>query len=310
MPQPLIDTQLQRGFIAYLISERGLSSNSVESYRYDTTRLLDFLRSAGVDPLQADADSLRLLLGDLHDLGIAPRSQRRIVAGMRAFFRYLKLESLRPDNPAELLELPPKALHLPQVLTVAEIDAMEGVYEPNSSTDPTSEQLLEQRNRAIIETLYSCGLRVSELVGLEISRIYFDEGFVAVRGKGSKERVVPMAETTVGELRAWLQCRSSLQVKRGDENIVFLNRRGGRLTRQMIFTIVRQAAEAAGVRKKISPHTLRHSFATHLLEGGANLRAIQQMLGHEDITTTEIYLHIDTTSLRSQILNFHPRNTR
>lgn len=310
MPGQINYKQLQRGFMAYLISERGLSANSVDSYIYDTTRLLDFLNSAGVDPLQADTDSLRLLLGDLHDLGIAPRSQRRIVAGVRAFFRYLKLEGLRHDNPAELLELPPKALHLPQVLTVAEIDAMEAVYEPNSSTDPSIDQVLAQRNRAIIETLYSCGLRVSELVGLEISRIYFEEGFVAVRGKGSKERIVPMAATTAAELRAWLDCRATLVEKKGDENILFLNRRGGRLTRQMIFTIVRQAAEAAGVRKTISPHTLRHSFATHLLEGGANLRAIQQMLGHEDITTTEIYLHIDTSGLRSQILNYHPRNSR
>lgn len=212
------------------------------------------------------------------------------------------MEDYIATNPGELLESPRLGLHLPEVLTVEEIDSM------IASIDYSKEEC--QRDRAMMEVLYGCGLRVSELVTLEISRLFPQEGFLIVRGKGDKERMVPMSETSIEEIDAWMADRARLKVKPGDENILFLNRRGGRLTRQRAFQIVKGLAEAAGIRKNISPHTLRHSFATHLLEGGANLRAIQQMLGHESIATTQIYIHLDASALRSDILAYHPRNRR
>ncbi|MBP3304221.1 MAG: tyrosine recombinase XerD [Muribaculaceae bacterium] len=286
----------------YLRLERGLSDNTREGYMRDVSRLLAWLTGEVRQLRDVTIDNLRLYLGDLHDVGIAVRSQARIVASLRSFFGYLSMEGYLPGNPAELLETPRLGLHLPEVLTVGEIDSM------IAAIDCSKEEC--RRDRAMMEVLYGCGLRVSEMTGLEISRTYLDDGFLVVLGKGDKERMVPMSETSVEEVREWLKDRSRMKVKPGDENILFLNRRGGRLTRQRAFQIVKGLAEAAGIRKSISPHTLRHSFATHLLEGGANLRAIQQMLGHESIATTQIYIHLDASTLRSDILAYHPRNLR
>ncbi|WP_286527446.1 site-specific tyrosine recombinase XerD [Duncaniella freteri] len=289
-------------YTTYLLLEKGLSDNTREGYRRDVARMLSWLAGEAKPLRDVTLDTLRLYLGDLHDVGIAVRSQARIVASLRSFFGFLSMEDYLPANPAELLEAPRLGLHLPEVLTLEEIDSM------IASIDYSKEEC--QRDRAMMEVLYGCGLRVSELIGLEISRTYLDDGFLIVRGKGNKERMVPMSETSIEEIKGWLADRERMKVKPGDENILFLNRRGGRLTRQRAFQIVKGLAEAAGVRKTISPHTLRHSFATHLLEGGANLRAIQQMLGHESIATTQIYIHLDASTLRSDILAYHPRNSK
>ena len=289
-------------YTTYLLLEKGLSDNTREGYRRDVARMLSWLAGEAKPLRGGTLDTLRLYLGDLHDVGIAVRSQARIVASLRSFFGFLSMEDYLPANPAELLETPRLGLHLPEVLTLGEIDSM------IASIDYSKEEC--QRDRAMMEVLYGCGLRVSELIGLEISRTYLDDGFLIVRGKGNKERMVPMSETSMEEIKGWLADRERMKVKPGDENILFLNRRGGRLTRQRAFQIVKGLAEAAGVRKTISPHTLRHSFATHLLEGGANLRAIQQMLGHESIATTQIYIHLDASTLRSDILAYHPRNSK
>lgn len=287
---------------AYLILERGLSDNTREAYVRDVGKLVRYLETEKVTLREVTTDTLRAFAADLFDLGISPRTQARIVSGIKSFFRFLKLEGYLDNNPSLLLESPALRRHLPEVLRVDEIDAMIGAID--------MEKAEGQRNRAIMETLYGCGLRVSELINLEISKLYFDEQFIMVHGKGDKERIVPISPQAIREIKDYLPDRALLPVKRGEENILFLNRRGHRLTRVMIFYIIKQLAEAAGIRKEVSPHTLRHSFATHLLEGGANLRAIQQMLGHEDISTTEIYLHIDRSMLRAEILAHHPRNAR
>lgn len=287
---------------AYLILERGLSDNTREAYVRDVGKLVRYLETEKVTLREVTTDTLRAFAADLFDLGISPRTQARIVSGIKSFFRFLKLEGYLDSNPSLLLESPVLRRHLPEVLRVDEIDAMIGAID--------MEKAEGQRNRAIMETLYGCGLRVSELINLEISKLYFDEQFIMVHGKGDKERIVPISPQAIREIKDYLPDRALLPVNRGEENILFLNRRGHRLTRVMIFYIIKQLAEAAGIRKEVSPHTLRHSFATHLLEGGANLRAIQQMLGHEDISTTEIYLHIDRSMLRAEILAHHPRNTR
>lgn len=287
---------------AYLMLERGLSDNTREAYVRDVGKLVRYLETEKVTLREVTTDTLRAFAADLFDLGISPRTQARIVSGIKSFFRFLKLEGYLDSNPSLLLESPAMRRHLPEVLRVDEIDAMIGVID--------MEKAEGQRNRAIMETLYGCGLRVSELINLEISKLYFDEQFIMVHGKGDKERIVPISPQAIREIKDYLPDRALLPVKRGEENILFLNRRGHRLTRVMIFYIIKQLAEAAGIRKEVSPHTLRHSFATHLLEGGANLRAIQQMLGHEDISTTEIYLHIDRSMLRAEILAHHPRNAR
>lgn len=295
--------RLMDGYSLYLTLEKGASENTRDGYTRDVRRFLSWLASdsSGVGSLRdVTTEVLRLYLGDLNDVGIALRSRARIVASLRSFFGWLFMEDYIATNPGELLESPRLGLHLPEVLTVEEIDSM------IASIDYSKEEC--QRDRAMMEVLYGCGLRVSELVTLEISRLFPQEGFLIVRGKGDKERMVPMSDTSIEEIDAWMTDRARLKVKPGDENILFLNRRGGRLTRQRAFQIVKGLAEAAGIRKNISPHTLRHSFATHLLEGGANLRAIQQMLGHESIATTEIYLHLTPTALKSQILMHHPRN--
>ena len=294
--------KILEAYDAYLGYQKGLSGNTRENYRRDVDKYLSFLVDEKIMLRDAGADDIRAFLADLHDLGISPRSQARIISGLKSFYRFLRLEGYIEENPTALIEAPKIGLHIPEVLDVSEIDAM------IASIDMTKAE--GQRNRAIMETLYGCGLRVSELIGLEISRVNLAVGYLSVEGKGSKERLVPMSEVAVTEIERYLDDRANLLIKPGEENILFLNRRGHRLTRQMIFHIIRSLADLAGVAKTISPHTLRHSFATHLLEGGANLRAIQQMLGHESIATTEIYIHIDSTRLRSEILAHHPRNRR
>lgn len=284
----------------FLQMEKGMAGNTREAYMRDVRKLLVYLADSGVKLRDVTADTLRYFIGELHDLGIAERSQARIVSGMRSFFRFLSMEDYLNPDPTELLESPKTGLHLPEVLTLEEIDAMIAAINPDKAE--------ASRDRAMMEVLYGCGLRVSELIGLEISKIYAEEGYLVVRGKGSKERMVPMSEAAVSALEDYFEDRSMLDVKPGCENTVFLNRRGRKLTRERIFQIVKSLAEDAGIRKNISPHTLRHSFATHLLEGGANLRAIQQMLGHETIATTQIYIHLDRSTLRSDILMYHPRN--
>ena len=292
--------RLLRGFGAYLQLERGLSDNTRESYLFDIAKFLDFLKRENKMLRSVTDQSLQAFVADLHDLGIAPRSQARIISGLKSFFKYLKAENYIDEDPTLNLESPQTGRHLPEVLTVEQIDML--IDEIDKSTPEGC------RNNAIIEVMYGCGLRVSELVNLEINKLYFDDGYIVVTGKGSKERIVPISDVAIELVNEYMTERAQLDVVAGEENVLFLNRRGHRLTRQMIFTIIKRLARQAGIKKEISPHTLRHSFATHLLEGGANLRAIQQMLGHESIATTEIYLHLDTSNLRREILQHHPRN--
>ncbi len=285
---------------AYLMLEKGLSDNTMTAYRADIGKLLRFLADKGMTLRDTGADTLHEFLAALHDIGIAPPTQARILSGLKSFFRFLKIEGYIADNPTLLLDAPHTARRLPDVLTVDEIDRMIGCIDLSAPEG--------QRNKAIIETIYGCGLRVSELVNLSLSDLYLDEQYVIVEGKGSKQRMVPISETAITEIRRYMPQRAALDIKPGEEGIVFLNRRGHRLTRVMVFYIIKRLCGLAGIKKSISPHTLRHSFATHLLEGGANLRAIQQMLGHESIATTEIYLHLDRSTLRREILLHHPRN--
>lgn len=294
--------QLLRAYEAHLVLERGLSENTRSAYVADVVKLINYLHGEKTGLREVTTDTLRSFAADLFDLGISSRSQARIISGIKSFFRFLKLEGYLDSNPSLLLESPHPGRKFPEVLRLDEIDAMIAAIDMSKPEG--------QRNRAIIETLYGCGLRVSELVNLEISRLYLDEQYIMVKGKGNKERIVPISPQAIAEIRAYLPDRELLPVKPGEDNVLFLNRRGHRLTRVMIFYIIKSLAAEAGIRKEISPHTLRHSFATHLLEGGANLRAIQQMLGHEDIATTEIYIHIDRRRLRDEILLHHPRNNR
>ena len=287
-------------YSAYLLLERGLSNNTREGYLNDVKKLLNYLNENNLSLKDVSLDHLHNFIATLHDLGISSRSQARIISGIKSFFRFLKLENHIDTNPTLLLESPRVGRKLPEVLSIEEIDEMISCIDLSTNEG--------QRNRAIIETLYSCGLRVSELINLEINKIFLEEEYIVIKGKGNKERIVPISPTAIHEIKLYLDDRRHLDIKPGEENILFLNRRGRRLTRVMIFYIIKQLAELANIRKEISPHTLRHSFATHLLEGGANVRAIQQMLGHESISTTEIYIHIDRTRLREEILSFHPRN--
>lgn len=293
---------LRARYHAYLTLERGLSDNTRFAYLADADRLQAWLADNGTDLIGATPENLQDFVATLHDIGICSRSQARIISGIKSLYRYLKLENYIDRNPTLLLEIPRLGRRLPEILSVEEIDRMVDAIDMTKAEG--------QRNRAIIETLYGCGLRVSELCELELDNINFSDGILMVIGKGNKQRLVPMSQTSIDEITLWLDDRSRLNIKRGEESKVFLNRRGHRLTRVMIFYIVRDLALMAGVRKPISPHTLRHSFATHLLEGGANLRAIQQMLGHESIATTELYLHLDKSQLRDEILLHHPRNAR
>ncbi len=289
-------------FVHYLKIERSLAENSIFAYQQDIAKLRDFCESYTLSPEHIQAGHLKQFIAELYDMGLSARSQARIISGWKQFFDFLLMEDIRKDDPSESLELPKIGRKLPEVLTIEEIDAMIAAIDLSSNEG--------QRNKAILETLYSCGLRVSELVSLRFEDCFFDEGFIRVIGKGNKERLVPVSPSVIEEVGIYVESdRENVPVKKGSEAIIFLNRRGAQLTRIMIYTIVTRLAEAAGIKKKISPHTFRHSFATHLIEGGANLRAVQDMLGHENITTTEIYTHLDQRFLRDAILTFHPRNT-
>ena len=286
----------------WLRLEKSLSANSIEAYLTDLDKLIRFVESEGKDFATISYQDLQQFVAQLRDIGIHPRSQARIISGIKSFYRFLLLDEYITADPTELLESPKIGLKLPEVLTV---------NEKNDILDSIDLSLPEgQRNRAMLEVLYSCGLRVSELISLRYSDVYFDEGFIRVEGKGSKQRLVPISETAIREIKNYLLDRNRMVVKKGFEDILFLSRRGTVLSRIMVFHIIKQQTEMAGVHKNVSPHTFRHSFATHLLEGGANLRAIQEMLGHEKITTTEIYTHIDRQFLRKEILEHHPRSRR
>ena len=291
---------LLRAFERYLKLERNFTRNTLDAYSHDVQKLLRYLETEGIEAEEVTIDRLQHFAAELHDLGIAPRSQARILSGVRAFYRFLHLDGRIANDPTELLESPLIGEHLPEVLTTDEVDRLEAAIDLSKWEG--------HRNRAIIEVLFSCGLRVSELVSLKLSCLYTDEEFLRVEGKGRKERLVPLSPKAIKELGLWFDDRRQMNIKAGEEDYVFLNRRGAHLTRTMILIIIKRLAEDAGIKKNISPHTLRHSFATALLEGGADLRAIQAMLGHESISTTEIYTHIDTHTLREEILNHHPRN--
>lgn len=284
----------------WLRLEKSLSANSIDAYLTDLDKLIRFMESEGKSYSDITYQDLQQFVAQLHDIGIHPRSQARIISGIKSFYRFLLLDDYITVDPTELLESPKIGLKLPEVLSVNEI---------NNILDSIDLSLPEgQRNRAMLEVLYSCGLRVTELITLRFSDVYFDEGFIKVEGKGSKQRLVPISDTAIREIKNYLQDRNLMVVKKGFEDTLFLSRRGTGLSRIMVFHIIKQQTAMAGVHKNVSPHTFRHSFATHLLEGGANLRAIQDMLGHEKITTTEIYTHIDRQFLRREILEHHPRS--
>jgi len=291
-----------RAYQRYLKLQRGYSVNTLDAYLRDLEKLLHYLELEDKHVLDVKLEDLQHFASGLHDIGIHARSQCRILSGVRSFYRFLQLDGFLDDNPTELLESPVLGEHLPEVLTAAEVDALE------NSIDVSKWE--GHRNRAIIEVLFSCGLRVSELVTLKLTNLYIDERYVRVLGKGSKERLVPISSKALKELDLWFVDRKQMKIKPGEEDYVFLNRRGAHLTRTMILIMIKQQAVEAGIKKTISPHTLRHSFATALLEGGADLRAIQVMLGHESIGTTEIYTHIDMSTLRQEILDHHPRNKK
>lgn len=291
-----------RQYVQYLKLEKSLSPNTLDAYQTDLQKLLHFLKGENLTFSDVMLEHLQQFTAGLHDIGIHPRSQARILSGIKSFFHFLILADYRKDDPSELLEGPKIGFKLPEVLTVEEIDNIIATIDLSKNEG--------QRNRAMLETLYSCGLRVSELCGLKLSDLYFDEGFIKVEGKGGKQRLVPISPRAIKEIKYWLLDRSRLPIKKGAEDIVFLARRGNPISRIMVFHIIKELAVEAGITKNISPHTFRHSFATHLLEGGANLRAIQCMLGHESIATTEIYTHIDRNMLRSEIIEHHPRNIK
>ena len=295
-------TNILKAYQRYLKLERNYSTNTVDAYIHDIKSLLDYCLDISKNVLQLQLEDLQSFAATIHEKGIGPTSQARILSGVRSFYRYLLLDGYIDADPSELLESPNLGKHLPEVLSTPEVDKLENVI------DLTTKE--GQRNKAIIEVLFSCGLRVSELVNLKLSQLFLDEGFVQVIGKGRKERLVPISQRAIKELNLWFYDRKQLNIKTGEEDYVFLNRRGSHLTRTMILIMIKKEAEKAGIKKTISPHTMRHSFATALLQGGADLRAIQAMLGHEDIGTTEIYTHIDITTLRQEILEHHPRNIR
>lgn len=284
----------------YLKLEKGYSVNTLDAYMRDVDKLFRYLAVEQVDVLDVKLEDLEHFAAFISDLGIGPRSLARILSGVRQFYRFLVIDGYLGVDPTELLESPKQPDHLPEVLSTAEVDLLEQAIDLSKWEG--------HRNRAIIEVLFSCGLRVSELTNLKLSNLYIEEQYIRVMGKGSKERLVPISPRALDELNYWFADRNVMKIKPGEEDYVFLNRRGQHLTRTMILIMIKRYAVEAGIKKTISPHTLRHSFATSLLEGGADLRAIQAMLGHESIGTTEIYTHIDTSTLRQEILEHHPRN--
>lgn len=295
-------TNIVRAYHRYLKLQRGYSANTLDAYERDLLKLLNYLEQEQKHVLDVELPDLQHFAASLHDIGINARSQCRILSGIRSFYHFLQLDGYREDDPTELLESPVLGQHLPEVLSTDEVDILE------NSIDLSKWE--GHRNRAIIEVLFSCGMRVSELVNLKLSNLFLNEQYVRIFGKGAKERLVPISSKAIKELQNWFIDRNLMNIKPGEEDYVFLNRRGAHLTRTMILIMIKRQAVEAGITKTISPHTLRHSFATALLEGGADLRAIQAMLGHESISTTEIYTHIDMTTLRQQILEHHPRNMK
>lgn len=296
---------IRNGYKSFLKLEKSLSKNSIEAYLRDIDKLYKFAGALKKPkpPREFDLKELQQFVYWIADLGMSPVSQSRIISGIKGFYKYLIIEDFIKNDPSKLLEAPRTGRKLPDTLSVYEIDEVVNQIDLSSNEG--------QRNKAIIETLYSCGLRVSELIGIQITNLFFDSGFIKVIGKGNKERFVPIGEKAIKEIQLYTQhYRNHQTIKPGEEDILFLNRRGAGLTRVMIFTIIKRLCLSAGIKKSISPHTFRHSFATHLLEGGADLRAIQGMLGHESITTTEIYTHLDRDFLRSEIIEFHPRNKK
>ncbi len=286
----------------YLKLEKGLSLNTLEAYNADITKLLVFLEGENIELLNTTPEDLEQFIAGLHDIGITARSQARIMSGIKSLFGFLMLEKIIEKDPSELIDNPRIGFKIPEVLSIQEIDSIIAAVDLSKKEG--------QRNRALLETLYSCGLRVSELITLKLSDLYLDDEFIRVEGKGQKQRLVPISKKAIKEIQFYMADRHLVTAKKGHEDFLFLSRRGTHLSRIMIFHIIKELADEVGIIKIISPHTFRHSFATHLLEGGANLRAIQMMLGHESITTTEIYTHIDRSRLRSEIIEHHPRNIK
>lgn len=296
-----VEDSILRRYVQYLCLERSYSKNTLDAYRRDLQKLLVFYADNHIDYRAVTLEQLDQFAGQLREEGIQARSVARILSGVRSFYRFLTLEKEVEQDPTELLESPQIGKHLPEVLSVEEIDSIINVIDVSKPEGV--------RDRAIIEVLYGCGLRISELCNLRISQLYLEDKYIRVKGKGSKERLVPIEGVAIDRVREWLVTRMGYKVKPSEEDYVFVSlTRGSRLSRISLFVYIKDYAERAGIKKNISPHTFRHSFATHLLEGGANLRAIQMMLGHEDISTTEIYMHIDKSKLRTEILEHHPRN--
>lgn len=295
-------TDIVRRYLRYLKLERNYSSNTLDAYKHDFDYLLRFLSDRGLAPLDVKLEDLQQFAASLHEQGLTAKSQARILSGIRSFYRYLLLDGYLEVDPTELLESPHLPKHLPEYLTTEEVDRLEAAIDLSTREG--------HRNRAIIEVLFSCGLRVSELTHLKMSGLYLQEHFIRVTGKGRKERLVPISDKAIRELTFWFDDRNKMNIKPGEEDYVFLNNRGHHLTRTMILIMVKRLGEAAGIEKTISPHTLRHSFATALLKGGASLRVIQELLGHAGIGTTEIYTHLDNESLRQTVLLHHPRNMK
>ena len=292
-----------KGFKSFLQLEKGLSNNSIEAYLSDVNKFVQYQEVVEIDiaPEKVTLNNLKDFIQWINEMGLSAKTQSRIISGLKAFYKYLILEDIIQHNPAELLESPRLGRKLPDIISIEEINQL---IEAIDLSKPEA-----TRNKAMLETLYSCGLRVSELINLQISNLYFNEGFVKVTGKGNKERLVPIGSIATKFIKIYIEnIRNHLTIDNEFADILFLNRRGKRLSRVMVFIIIKDLAEKIGLKKSISPHTFRHSFATHLVEGGADLRAVQEMLGHESITTTEIYTHLDREYLRSAILQFHPRS--
>ncbi len=296
------EDNIVRKYRNYLLLEKSLSSNSIDAYMTDLAKLSGFLQNENLKVEDVTLDNLQQFVAQLYDIGINARSVARIISGIKSFYDFLVLDGYMQNDPTELLDSPKIGLKLPTVLSLDEIEKLMSVIDLSTKEG--------QRNRAILETLYSCGLRISELTTLKFSDLFFDEGFIKVQGKGSKQRLVPISHTAIKEIEKYLIYRKEINVKKGSEDALFLSNRGTAISRIMVFHFIKEYAIQAGIKKTISPHTFRHSFATHLLEGGANIRAIQLMLGHEKITTTEIYTHMDREYLRQEIIEHHPRNRR
>ena len=295
-------TNLIKDYVRYLKLERNYSSNTLEAYQRDLRYFLRFLKSKNLNVFDAKLEDLEEFSAGLHDMGVTARSQARVLCGVRSFYRFLIIEDYLQDDPTELLPSPQVGEHLPEYLSVEEVDRLEAAIDLSKWEG--------QRNKTIIEVLFSCGLRVTELINLKVSDIFEEEKYIRVLGKGSKERLVPISDTALRQLRYWYMDRNLMKIKPGEEDYVFLNRRGAHLSRTMILIMIKDAAEVAGIKKNISPHTLRHSFATALLKGGADLRIIQALLGHENLVTTEVYTHLEISDLREEILEHHPRNIK